>query len=53
LLTEKGMLFEEIELGRSVTSRTLRAVSGGTTTPQVFLDGERIGTADLAAYFKH
>lgn len=53
LLTEKGMLFEEIELSRSITTRSLRAVSGGTTTPQVFLEGKRIGTADdLAAYLK-
>lgn len=53
LLQDKGMLFEEIELGKSVTTRTLRAVSGGTTTPQVFLEGKRIGTADdLEAYFK-
>lgn len=53
LLQDKGMLFEEIELDKSVTTRTLRAVSGGTSTPQVFLEGKRIGTADdLEAYFK-
>jgi len=53
LLGEKGMLYEEVELSRDVTTRTLRAVSGGTTTPQVFLDGKRIGTADdLETYFK-
>ena len=53
LLQDKGMLYEEIELSRSVTSRSLRAVSGGATTPQVFLGGKLIGTADdLEAYFK-
>lgn len=46
MLTERGYLFEEIELSQKVTSRSLRAISGGTTTPQVFHDGERIGTAD-------
>ncbi len=53
LLDEKRMLYEEIELSKSVTTRTLRAVSGGTTTPQVFVEGKRIGTADdLEAYFR-
>jgi len=52
LLDEKHMLYEEIELSKSVTTRSLRAVCGGATTPQVFLDGKRIGSADeLEAYF--
>lgn len=46
LLQSKGYLFEEIELNRHITSRTLRAISGGTTTPQVFHEGKLIGTAD-------
>lgn len=46
LLQSKGFLFEEIELNRHITSRTLRAISGGTTTPQVFHEGKLIGTAD-------
>lgn len=52
-LEAKGMPYEEIELGKGVTSRTLRAVSGATTTPQVFIGGKLIGTADdLEAYLK-
>jgi glutaredoxin-like protein len=54
LLQSKGHLFEEIELGKTVTSRSLRALSGGTTTPQVFHEGKLIGTADdLEKYFAH
>ena len=52
LLREKGMLFEEVELGRTVTSRSLRALSGNATTPQIFLAGKLIGGADqLEEYF--
>ncbi len=50
-LDGKGMVYEEIVLGRRVTSRSLRAVTGATTTPQVFIAGKRIGGADdLEAY---
>ncbi len=53
-LEANNMPYEEIELGKGVTSRTLRAVSGATTTPQVFIGGKLIGTADdLEAYLKN
>jgi len=46
-LTENGMKFEEIVLGSNgVSFSSLQAVSGQGTTPQVFIDGEHIGTAD-------
>jgi glutaredoxin-like protein len=52
-LEAHNMPYEEIELGQGVTSRTLRAVSGATTTPQVFIGGKLIGTADdLETYLK-
>lgn len=52
LLKEKGMDYEEVKLSNSVTTRTLRAVSGNATTPQVFIGGRLIGSADdLQAYF--
>ncbi len=52
LLRKKGHTFEEIELSHGITSRTLRAVSGGTTTPQVFHEGKLVGSADdLERYF--
>lgn len=38
--------FEELQLNRDYTDRTLRAVAGATTYPQVFVDGKHIGGAD-------
>lgn len=50
-LDTHNMPYEEIELGQGITSRSLRALSGATTTPQVFIGGRLIGTADdLDAY---
>jgi glutathione-dependent peroxiredoxin len=46
LLKEKGIAFEEIELSRGVSSRSLRAVTGEDTTPQVFIGGKRVGDDD-------
>lgn len=46
VLEENNMPYEEIELGEGITSRSLRALSGATTTPQVFIGGKLIGTAD-------
>ncbi len=52
-LQANDMPYEEIELGEGVTSRSLRAISGATTTPQVFIGGKLIGTADqLEAYLR-
>ena len=46
-LTEHGYAFEEIELGQgSLSLATLTAVSGQTTTPQVYVEGARVGGAD-------
>jgi len=46
-LGEKGFRYEEIELGsHGVSYSSLAAVSGQGTTPQVYVDGERIGGAD-------
>lgn len=51
-LKEHGMAYEEIVLGKDITTRSLQAVSGATTTPQVFIDGKLIGGADdLDKYF--
>ncbi|MCF7982243.1 MAG: glutathione peroxidase [Pseudomonadales bacterium] len=53
LLQEHGMDYEEVTLGNGITTRSLRAVSGNATTPQVFIGGKLIGNADdLAAYFR-
>ncbi len=53
LLNARGLPFEEVELSHSVTDRSLTALSGAHTTPQVFMDGKLIGGADdLETYFK-
>ena len=53
LLTAKGLNFEEIELNKNITARSLFAVSGGSTTPQIFIDGALVGGADdLEKYFQ-
>ena len=52
LLDKAGLVYEEVTLGKGVTSSTLRAVSGAGTAPQVFIGGKLIGGADdLEKYF--
>lgn len=45
-LEERGIEYEEIVLGKDASNRSLRAVSGGNTTPQVFIDGGLIGDSE-------
>lgn len=49
LLHEHGIPFEEIELGGQITLRGVRAVSGGDTVPQVFVNGELVGDSEALA----
>lgn len=52
LLNEKGVDFEEIVLGRDVSMRSVSAITGRLTVPQVFIGGRHIGGSDdLASYF--
>ena len=46
LLADRGLAYEEIEVGSDVSPRTLRAVSGAQTVPQIFVDGRHVGGAD-------
>ena len=46
LLFSKGIDFEEHVLNEDFSVKTLVAISGGTTVPQIFMNGERIGGAD-------
>ncbi len=51
MLQEHGLDYEEITVGKDVTTRSVRAVTGAMTVPQVFIDGKLIGgSEDLAAY---
>ncbi|KEI65383.1 glutaredoxin-like protein [Planktothrix agardhii NIVA-CYA 126/8] len=52
LLKERGIAFEEIVLGKEITTKSLQAVTGSTTVPQLFIDGKLIGgSEDLAKHF--
>lgn len=54
LLTDHGVAFEEIEASDTVTERTLRAVTGRESYPQVFINGEHIGDSQaLEKYFSN
>ena len=46
LLKDAGLTFEEITLGNGITSRTLWAVAGSGTAPQVFVGGQKIGGSE-------
>jgi len=50
MLNEHEIDYEEIVLGKDVTTRSLRAVTGGATTvPQVFIDGKLVGGSEALA----
>jgi glutaredoxin-like protein len=52
LLNKQGIYVEVVELGTGITSRSLRTVSGKSSTPQIFIGGDYIGGADeLEKYF--
>ena len=46
MLSERGMDFEEIVLGHDATLRSVRAITGKETVPQVFIGGHYIGGSD-------
>ncbi len=45
-LVEAGIGFEELTLNKQFSDRTLRAVAGCTSVPQIFVNGTHIGGAD-------
>lgn len=53
LLREKETPYEEIVLGKDASTVAVRAITGKTTVPQVFIGGKHIGgSEELEAYFK-
>ena len=46
LLKKNNMPYEEHILNQDYGIKTLVALSGGTTVPQIFIEGEKIGGAD-------
>jgi glutaredoxin-like protein len=51
MLREAGIDFEELVLNRDYTEATLRAVSGRSTVPEVFIDGEFIGGSEQLEHY--
>ncbi|MBQ4813286.1 glutathione peroxidase [Pseudoalteromonas luteoviolacea] len=52
LLSEQGLVYEELVLGQQASLTSLKALSGRETVPQVFIGGKHIGGSDdLTAYF--
>ncbi len=53
LLSEHQFGYEEISVGKDATLRSLRAITGQETVPQIFINGEHIGgSVDLQEYFR-
>ena len=48
LLTDKGVVFEEYDISMGGPKRTemLERSRGGSTVPQIFIDGQHIGGSD-------
>jgi glutaredoxin-like protein len=52
LLNDEGIQYNELVLNRDFSESTIRAVSGQSTLPQIFINGELIGGAEqLSQYF--
>ncbi len=50
-LIDKGLQYEEVVLGKDATTVTLRAVTGRSTVPQIYIGGRHIGgSEELEAY---
>ena len=54
MLHEQGLTYEEITTGNDATLRSVRAITGMDSVPQIFIEGQHIaGSEALAEYFKH
>jgi glutaredoxin-like protein len=52
LLAEHGLDYDEISLGTHAATRSVRAITGKDTVPQVFINSQHIGgTEELEQYF--
>jgi len=49
MLADHGLQYEEIAAGHGVSERSLRAVTGADTYPQVFVNGRLIGGSEALA----
>jgi glutaredoxin-like protein len=53
LLRDAGLHFEELVLNRDYSEATLRAVSGRSTVPEIFINGDFIGGAEELETYLH
>lgn len=52
MLQDRGLQYEEIILGTDATTVSLRAITGRSTVPQIYIGGRHIGGSDdLEQYF--
>jgi glutaredoxin-like protein len=51
MLQEHGMTYDEISLGHDATLRSVRAISGRDTVPQVYIGGRHIGDSEELAQY--
>ncbi len=52
ILSDNKMAYDEITLGTHAATRSVRAITGQETVPQVFIDGEHVGGVEaLEKYF--
>ncbi|MGF1763590.1 glutathione peroxidase [Aliivibrio kagoshimensis] len=50
-LIDKGLVYEEVILGKDATTVSLRAITGRSTVPQIFIGGKHIGgSEELESY---
>lgn len=53
MLAERNMAFEEIVLGKDASLRSVRAMTGQETVPQIFVEGTHIGgSEELETFLK-
>jgi glutaredoxin-like protein len=53
MLRDAGIDFEELVLNRDYTSRSLYAIAGEDSVPQIFIDGDHVGgSSDLEQWLK-
>ncbi|MGF1481939.1 MAG: glutathione peroxidase [Cyanophyceae cyanobacterium] len=53
MLSEHNLDYEEIVLGKDATLRSLKAVTGADTVPQVFISGQLIGGSEALEQYFH
>jgi glutaredoxin-like protein len=53
MLKDAGMDYEELVMGEDYTDRSLRAMVGSSSVPQIYINGDHIGgSSDLAEWLK-